>query len=176
MTNSLQPLAVNLINANKAANKIPIFLIRKSASARGPGKLARRFRMIRIVNEITLDTGIRRHLFSLINQDGMIDAKTRVRGEKANEKLPARQSCIQTSVSLLLIPGALLKNHAGIADSEVAWPAMADLFLYKFPTCLAHFPQILVSRKNNSLIFRQWLCPRRSVCHSANAGSQRRII
>ena len=37
----LQPLAVNLINANGAPNEIPIFLVRKTASARGPGELAR---------------------------------------------------------------------------------------------------------------------------------------
>ena len=46
----LEPLAVNLINTNKASDKIPIFLIREAASVRGPGKLARRLRMIRIVN------------------------------------------------------------------------------------------------------------------------------
>ena len=46
----LQPLAVNLINANEAPDKIPIFLVRKTASARRPDKLARRFRVVRIVN------------------------------------------------------------------------------------------------------------------------------
>lgn len=33
----LQPFAVNLINANKTSDKIPVFLIRETASARGPG-------------------------------------------------------------------------------------------------------------------------------------------
>ena len=46
----LQPLAVNLINANEATNKIPIFLVRKTTSARRPDKFARRFRVVRIVN------------------------------------------------------------------------------------------------------------------------------
>jgi hypothetical protein len=46
----LQPLAVNLINANEAPNEIPIFLVRKTTSARRPDKLARRFRVVRIVN------------------------------------------------------------------------------------------------------------------------------
>lgn len=48
--NLLQPLAVNLINANEAPDKIPIFLVRKTASARRPDKLARRFRVVWIVN------------------------------------------------------------------------------------------------------------------------------
>jgi hypothetical protein len=63
----LQPLAVNSINANEATNKIPIFLVRKTASARRPGKLARRFRVIRIVNEIALNSRIRRKRLLLIN-------------------------------------------------------------------------------------------------------------
>jgi hypothetical protein len=46
----LQPLAVNLINANEAPDKIPIFLVRKTTSARRPDKLARPFRVVRIVN------------------------------------------------------------------------------------------------------------------------------
>jgi hypothetical protein len=37
----LQPLVINLINANGAPNEIPIFFVRKTASARGPGQLAR---------------------------------------------------------------------------------------------------------------------------------------
>ena len=37
----LQRFAVNLINANKAADKIPILFIRESAIVRGPGQLAR---------------------------------------------------------------------------------------------------------------------------------------
>jgi len=39
----LEPLAINLINTNKASDKIPIFLIREAAGVRGPGKLAWRF-------------------------------------------------------------------------------------------------------------------------------------
>ena len=46
----LQPLAVNLINANEAPDKIPVFLVRKTTSARRPDKLARRFRVVRIVD------------------------------------------------------------------------------------------------------------------------------
>jgi hypothetical protein len=46
----LQPFAVNLINANEAPDKIPIFLVGKTTSARRPDKLARRFRVVRIVN------------------------------------------------------------------------------------------------------------------------------
>jgi hypothetical protein len=46
----LQPFAVNLINANEAPDKIPIFLVRKTTSARRPDKLARRFRVVRVVD------------------------------------------------------------------------------------------------------------------------------
>ena len=63
----LQPFAVNLINANEASNEIPIFLVRKTARVRGPDKLARRFRVIRIVNEIALNSRIRRKRLLLIN-------------------------------------------------------------------------------------------------------------
>ena len=47
---SLQPLAVDLIKANEAADEIPIFLICKSIVAGGPGELTGRFRMIGVVN------------------------------------------------------------------------------------------------------------------------------
>ncbi len=56
----LQPLAVNLINANEAADEIPIFLICESTVAGVPGELARRFGMIRVVNEIVINSVIQR--------------------------------------------------------------------------------------------------------------------
>ena len=56
----LQRFAVNLINANKAADKIPVLLIRESAIVCRPGKVARRLWMIWIVNEIVINPGIRR--------------------------------------------------------------------------------------------------------------------
>src|SRR5882724_68116 len=132
--------------------------------------------MIRVVDHVAFHSGIRRKRLLLINQNRVIDAETGVSSKEANKQLSARQSCIQTSVRLLLVPGALLKHHASIADSEVTWPAMSDVFLENFATCLGHLPQILVSRKYGSLIFWQRLCPSRLVCDSANAGSQRRII
>jgi hypothetical protein len=64
---SLQPFAVNLINAHIAADEIPIFLIRETTGVRRPGKLAWRFRMIRIVNQVAFDSRIRRKRLSLIN-------------------------------------------------------------------------------------------------------------
>ena len=56
----LQWFAVNLIDANEAADKIPILLIRKSAIACRPGEIARRLWMIGIVHEIVINPGIRR--------------------------------------------------------------------------------------------------------------------
>lgn len=46
----LQRFAVNLVNANKAADKIPILLIRERAIVRRPRQLPRRVRMIWIVH------------------------------------------------------------------------------------------------------------------------------
>lgn len=63
----LQPLTVNLVNANIAPDKIPIFLVRKTASARRPGQFTRRFWVIGIVNKIALDSRIRRKRFLFIN-------------------------------------------------------------------------------------------------------------
>ena len=71
----LQPFAVNLINANKTSDKIPVFLIRETASARGPDKLARRFGMIGVINEIMFESIILRERLSLIDQDCVIDAE-----------------------------------------------------------------------------------------------------
>ena len=55
----LQRFAVNLINANKAAYKIPVLLIRESAIACRPDKLTGRLWMIGIIHEIVIP-GIRR--------------------------------------------------------------------------------------------------------------------
>jgi hypothetical protein len=54
----LKRFAVDLINTHKAADKIPIFLIRKTSGVRRPGQLAWRFRMVRIVDKIGLDSRI----------------------------------------------------------------------------------------------------------------------
>src|SRR5438034_7202995 len=88
----LQPLAINLINANKASDKIPIFLIRKRASTRGPGKLARRFRVIRIVNQIPLDSRIRRERFPLINQNRVMNVETGGGSKRTNKRLTGLES------------------------------------------------------------------------------------
>ena len=56
----LERFSVNLVNANKAANKIPIFLIQKSAIACRPDQIARRLWMIGIVHKIAINPGIRR--------------------------------------------------------------------------------------------------------------------
>ena len=64
---SLHPFAVNLINAHEAADEIPVLLIGKRARLRRPNQLARRLRMIRIVNQIAFVPRIRRKQLSLIN-------------------------------------------------------------------------------------------------------------
>src|SRR5438046_10759440 len=72
----LQPLAVNLINANEATNEIPIFLICESMIAGGPSELTWRFRMIRVVNEIPVNSTILRSRLASIDQNRVIDAET----------------------------------------------------------------------------------------------------
>ena len=54
----LQRFAVNLINANEAADKIPILLIRKSAIVCRPAEIAGRLWMIGIIHEIVINPGI----------------------------------------------------------------------------------------------------------------------
>src|SRR5947208_14135561 len=76
----LKRLAVDLIHTHKAADKVPIFLIRKTTGVRRPSKLAGGLWMIRIVDQIAFDSGIRRKRLSLINQDGVVDAETRIGG------------------------------------------------------------------------------------------------
>ena len=87
----LQRFAVNLINANKAAYKIPVLLIRESAIVCRPGKLARQLCMIWIVYEIAINPGIRRRRFQLINQNRVIDGESGISCKKCDEQLAARQ-------------------------------------------------------------------------------------
>ncbi|PYJ27534.1 MAG: hypothetical protein DME90_09935 [Verrucomicrobia bacterium] len=65
-----------------AAHEIPILLIGETASVGGPGKLAWRLWMIRIINEVAFDSRIRRKRLPLKNQDGVIDGET---GESSKE-------------------------------------------------------------------------------------------
>src|SRR5215831_2631322 len=102
----------------------------------------------------------------------MIDAEAGISSKENNEHLSARQSCVQAIVRFLLVRRALLKNHAHIAESEVAWPAVTDTLLYELATCLAHLPHVVVSRKNNSLILWQRVCRGVSMRHNPNACSQ----
>ena len=55
----LQWFGVNLVDANNAADKIPVLLVRKSAIARRPGEIARRLWMIGIVHKIAVLSRIR---------------------------------------------------------------------------------------------------------------------
>src|ERR1700757_125968 len=123
----LQRFAVNLIDTNKAADKIPILLIRKSAIACRPGKVARRLWMIRIVHKIMINPGIRRSRFQFVNQNRVINAEPGVRCKKCDEQLAALQSRVQSSVSPFLVAATVLKHHPSIADSEVTRPTMADV-------------------------------------------------
>ena len=123
----LQRFAVNLINANNAADKIPVLLIRESAIVCRPGKLARQLCMIWIVYEIAINPGIRRRRFQLINQNRVIDGEPGISCKKCDEQLAARQRRIQPSVSLFLVAGTVLKHHPGIADSKVTRPTMPDV-------------------------------------------------
>ena len=82
---SLQPLAVNLKNVHKAADEIPIFLIPESTIEGGPGELTRRFRMIGVVNEITINSSTLSGRFSFVDQDRVVDAETRISCEKTDE-------------------------------------------------------------------------------------------
>ena len=90
----LQWFAVNLINANKAADKIPIFLICESAIVCRPGEIARRLWMIRIVDEIVINPGIRRRRFQFINQNRVIDAEAGISRKKCDKQFASRQSGI----------------------------------------------------------------------------------
>src|ERR1051326_3875522 len=109
--------------------------------------------MVGVVNEICLGSGVRRKRLSLINQDGVIDGEMGESSNKTNKQLPARQSCIQMSVSLLLIAGTLQENHANVADSKIDRPALAYTYLDDFAAPLTHFPEIFISRKNDPLIW-----------------------
>ncbi len=152
----LQPLAVNLINAHGAADEVPIFLIRKSASARGPGKLTGRFRMIGVVNDIPLNSRIWRNRFSFIDQNRMIDAETRICSEKADEQLATRQGCIEIGVSFVLVVGigVMPEQYPGIAEPKITRPTKADVCPHDFGPVLTHFAQIGITQKHHTPIFR----------------------
>src|SRR4030095_5718179 len=104
--------------------------------------------MVRIVDEITFDTRIRRERFLLINQHRVIEAQLGIRRKKNNEYFAARQSGVQPVVGSLLVCRALLEDHPHVANAKVAWPAMADACLHGFATSFAQLPQVLISGKN----------------------------
>ncbi len=54
-SNSLQPLAINLIDAREAADEVNILLIGEGVITGRPSQLAWRFGMVWVVNKITFD-------------------------------------------------------------------------------------------------------------------------
>ncbi len=151
----LEPLAVNLVNAHKAPNEIYIFLISKSARFPRPGKLTRRFGVIRIISGIPLNSGPWRERLSFIDQNRVIDRDAWKSAEVSNEYLSARKGFIQFCVHLLLVSRVVLVNNSAVAWPQVNRPAKTDVCPQNFPACIAHFAQIGIPRENNALILGQ---------------------
>src|SRR6266567_8194070 len=173
---SLQRLAVNLINANEATDEIPIFLICESTVAGGPGELTRRFRMIGVVNEITVNSIILRGRFSFVDQHRVIDAETRVSCEKTNKQLAARQSCIEIGVGFFVVTRVVLEKHPEISEPKISRPAKANICSHNFAARLAHCAQVGVAREDDALICRQWLSPNCPTGDITNASGQRPVV
>src|ERR1700693_3808775 len=73
-SNLLEPLAVSLIDAHKAADEVYVFLVGKGTVPGRPGQLPRRFSMVRIINEIILDLASVTIWFSGVKQHRVINA------------------------------------------------------------------------------------------------------
>src|SRR5207249_9109112 len=100
----LQRHAVNLINPNTPADKVPIFLVFKRAFALRPPEVAWSFRMIWIVNKVAINPRWAR--FPCIKKNGVINPQVRQSGEKTNEQIAAIQNGTKFFVRSFLIPGA----------------------------------------------------------------------
>src|SRR5206468_9286156 len=79
----LQRHAVNLVNANASADKVPVFLVFKRTFAWRPPEVARPFRMIWIVNQVAINP--RWACFFGIKKNGVINPEVRQGGDKTNE-------------------------------------------------------------------------------------------
>jgi len=73
-SNLLEPLAVSLIDAHKAADEVYVFLVGKGTVLGRPGQIPRRFGMVRIVNEIMFDLPSVTTWFSGVKQHRVINA------------------------------------------------------------------------------------------------------
>src|SRR5207237_10331406 len=78
-SNLLEPLAVILIDAHKAADEVYVFLVGKGTVPARPGQLPGRFSMVRIVNEIMSDCASGTIWFSGVIQHRVITAHSRIR-------------------------------------------------------------------------------------------------
>src|SRR5205823_9822009 len=78
----LQRHAVNLVNANAPADKVPVFLVFKRTFALRPPEMARSFRMIWIVNQVAINPPWAR--FFCIKKNGVINPQLRKGGDKTN--------------------------------------------------------------------------------------------
>src|ERR1700726_679277 len=121
--------------------------------ARRPGKVARRFGVVWIVDKIMLVVGTGPGLVA-INEDGVIEGQSGKSGEVADEKIFPRQSGVEVSVSFFLIFDAVLKEHSKIPETKIGGESASDILLQNFWARPAHLPQIGVAGEIDSLLWR----------------------
>ena len=132
--------------------------------------------MIGIVHEIMFNSIILRERFSLIDQDCVIDAETRISREKTDEQVAARQSCIKVGVGLLVVIRVVLEKHPIISDPKVSRPTKANISSHNFAARIAHCAQVGVARKGDALIWGQWFFPSSPAGDVSNASGQRIVV
>src|SRR3984893_13466706 len=89
-SNLLEPLAVSLIDAHKAADEVYVFLVGKGTVPGRPGQIPRRFGMVWIVNEIMFGLASCTTWFSGVKQHRVINAQSRISGKITDEQVAAR--------------------------------------------------------------------------------------
>src|ERR1044071_92709 len=104
--------------------------------------------MVGIVDEIMFNVAVRVRISSRVNKYTVVDREPRVRREVRDEKIAARENCIEPFVGLLLIRRAALEKHAGVAESDICGPAQSDTLLHHCLARLAHRAQARITREN----------------------------
>src|SRR5437763_14275504 len=125
--------------------------------------------MVWIISQVMLKLVSRDTFVPGINQHCMINTEFRISRKIADEQITMREGGIEIGVSSLLIFAAVLEKHSAIAWPKIGYEPAADSSLKHLRASFAHFVQICVAWKNDSLVFRQCFAPGRAMRDRANA-------
>jgi len=156
----LEEFSVNLKDAGETAREFAVFLVTEFAFLRQPFQMARRIRVVRIVNEIMIGSVGRARARMFINENGVIDVENREIRQISDEEFVTRERLLEQGLGLHLIIFIVEIKHSHISWAQIDNPANADVSLHQSRIRRAELAQIAITGNDDPLFRREGVVPR----------------